>query len=270
MMAQKNNANDKKEDLKSCFIIMPISDQEGYSNGHFDRVYEHIIKPACKIAGFKPTRADEVKSTNYIALDIVKRIIESDLALCDLSSKNPNVLYEVGIRQAFDLPVTFIKDNKTPRIFDIQGFRDVNYDENLRIDTVSKTVSNLAETLINTYRKKDGVNSLISLLSIEPAKISPKEISEEGSIILNTLKSLEKRISDINRPNEDKVLHTSAGLDISLADKLSIKVGDTIYIEEFGTVTITENDPESKFMHVTWDNNPPIPIIRASTRMFWF
>src|SRR5690606_20324262 len=126
--------------MKQCFIIMPISDQPGYDVGHFKRVYEHIIKPACAEAGFHPVRADDVHKTNHIALDIVKKVVESDMAICDLSGKNPNVLYELGIRQAFNKPVTIIKDSKTERIFDIQGFRDVEYDENLRIDNVQETI----------------------------------------------------------------------------------------------------------------------------------
>ena len=95
-MSEKTN----KTQAKTCFIIMPISDHDKYSPGHFGRVYEYIIKPACLVAGFEPLRADDVKTTNYIALDIIKQIISCDMAICDLSSQNPNVLYEVGIRQA--------------------------------------------------------------------------------------------------------------------------------------------------------------------------
>src|SRR5579863_7584297 len=109
---------------KSCFIIMPISDVEPYPVGHFKRVYEFIIKPAVINAGFKPIRADDVLNTNYIALDVIRRIIGCDMAICDLSSRNPSVFYELGIRQAFDLPVTLIRDSITKRAFDIQGFRD--------------------------------------------------------------------------------------------------------------------------------------------------
>ena len=85
---------------------MPISNNENYSEGHFNRVYSHLIIPACELAGFKAVRADDIINTNYIAIDIIKRIIESDMAICDLSSQNPNVLYELGIRQAFNKPVT--------------------------------------------------------------------------------------------------------------------------------------------------------------------
>ena len=41
------NSNNKK-----CFVIMPISDADGYDKGHFNRVYEYLIKPACEEAGF--------------------------------------------------------------------------------------------------------------------------------------------------------------------------------------------------------------------------
>ena len=36
----------EKNSLKTCFVIMPISDVDGYEKGHFGRVYEYLIKPA--------------------------------------------------------------------------------------------------------------------------------------------------------------------------------------------------------------------------------
>ena len=107
-----------EKEIKSCFIIMPISDQDGYDKGHFNRVYEHLIKPACIKAGFKPIRADEEVKTNYIVVDIIRKILDSEMVLCDLSAKNPNVLYELGLRQAFNRKVVLIKDKKTNRIFE--------------------------------------------------------------------------------------------------------------------------------------------------------
>ena len=47
---------------------------------------------SCENAGFTPIRADDVINTNYIAIDVIKKIIESEMVLCDLSSQNPNVL----------------------------------------------------------------------------------------------------------------------------------------------------------------------------------
>lgn len=171
---------------------MPISDSSDYEEGHFSRVYDHIIKPAVTNAGFEPLRADEVKQTNVIVIDILKRIINSDMALCDLSGKNPNVLYELGIRQAFDLPVTLIKDERTKRIFDIQGFRDFEYNSNLRIDEVNTAIEGLSEIIQNTFEQKEtDVNSIIDLLKINKAQISGEiNLSPETNLILQQLQDL--------------------------------------------------------------------------------
>lgn len=250
----------KYSPMKSCFIIMPISDVLTYENGHFKRVYEYIIKPACELAGFTPTRADDVINTNYIALDIIKKIIESDMAICDLSSKNPNVLYELGIRQAFNKPVSLIKDTKTSRIFDIQGFRDIVYDETLRIDNVRETIENLAQNLTMTYQENENdVNSLIKLLGITPAKVESKtKISIDTELILNSLSSIENRISFIEKAEKRKDFDPRRGFD-QLIDQYKeqqnypleaikdLKVGDFVLHKRFGVgeVIKLEGDPSS-------------------------
>jgi len=192
----------KKE--KTCFIIMPISDTEGYAKGHFKRVYEHIIKPACKNAGFIPIRADDEVKTNFIVIDIIKKILESEMVICDLSSKNPNVFYELGIRQSFNKKTVLIKDKKTGRVFDIQGLRAIDYDESLRIDSVQKNIKEISTTLIETYKSNENeINSLIQLLSIKPAKISDSfELSSESSLILKAINNIQDQINEINNSSQ--------------------------------------------------------------------
>lgn len=96
------DSDEKPQKIKTCFIIMPIADHDSYDKGHFDRVYEYLIKPACNKAGYTPIRADDSKASNMIMFDILKKIMECDMAICDLSSKNANVFYELGLRQAFN------------------------------------------------------------------------------------------------------------------------------------------------------------------------
>ncbi len=224
---------------------MPISDCEPYPIGHFKRVYEHIIKPACIKSGFKPIRADDVLKTNFIAIDVIKLIVNSDMAICDLSSRNPNVFYELGIRQAFNLPVTLIKDSITERVFDIQGFRDIEYDENLRIDNVDKAINTLSETIANTYETKgDEVNSLISLLGIHPAKITNSvEISKDTEIILNALISLGSRLTHIETlmPSSKAITQSfnideTGGVwkDLTTTEAGDLQTGDIIDHDKFG------------------------------------
>lgn len=187
------------QEKKTCFVVMPISDTEGYESGHFMRVYEHIIKPSCDRTGFLPVRADDVKQANMIILDILKRIVEADIVICDLSSRNPNVMYELGIRQAFNLPVVLIKDRNTPRIFDISALRDVEYDSNLRIDNVQAAINKVSDAIQKTYENREtDTNSLIRLLGIEAAKLPEKtEVNADTKLILDTLDNLLAQIRPI-------------------------------------------------------------------------
>jgi hypothetical protein len=216
------------DQTKKCFVIMPISDVDGYDIGHFNRVYEFIIKPACIQAGFTPLRADEVNRTNFIALDIIKEIIDCDMAVCDLSGRNPNVLYELGIRQAFNKPVTLIKDRKTPRIFDIQGLRDIEYDHTLRIDTVQEFVNQLSDMLVQTYNAPmDDVNSLIKLLGISAAaEPKPTKISADTSLLLNAIEDISVRLSKI----ENTIMWKSNSID----NDIGFRVGDRVQHRKWG------------------------------------
>lgn len=199
---QQTEVEDKGTE-KECFVIMPISDSEPYEEGHFKLVYEHLIKPACLEAGFKPIRADDVANTSFIVGDIIDKLVNAEMAICDLSGKNPNVLFELGIRQAFNLPVTLIKDEKTARIFDIQGLRDVPYDEYLRVDNVKSQIIEIKGALKSTYDNKDGKsNSLIHLLSIRSATLPQGQtLNPDTSILLEAINRISYKITQI----KDKV-----------------------------------------------------------------
>lgn len=197
--ADKNDGNAPEQ--LTCFVIMPIAETHGYEANHFDRVYKHIIQPACVKADFKAIRADEISNTNFIVLDILRRIVESDIAICDLSSRNPNVMYELGLRQAFNKKTVLIKDEKTINPFDVQGFRYCSYDSSLRIDNAFENVNSIAKALTSTHNADESdVNSIVQLLKIEPAQIGDKtQLSDQNTIILEAIKELSLRIEKPSR-----------------------------------------------------------------------
>ena len=96
-----SDTNEKKEEKKEkCFVIMPISDQGDYPEGHFTKVYEQIIKPSVEDVGYEAYRVDENNICDSIINKIFDAIQKCPMAICDLSNRNPNVLYELGLRQA--------------------------------------------------------------------------------------------------------------------------------------------------------------------------
>ena len=225
--------NISQDQSKTCFIIMPISDTDGYDKGHFDRVYDYLIKPACEQAGFKPIRADKNQKANFIVIDILKQILNSDMAICDLSSRNSNVFFELGMRQAFNLKTVLIKDTKTPRSFDIAGLRCVDYSESLRVDEVRQSIDAISKSLTETFDATDEVNSFVQLLAVEgPAKLPDRtKISSETNFILAEIHRLREEI--ISSP---KVLHQNL-------DKPSFSfVLPNGELAELGTILYKKND----------------------------
>ena len=158
-----------------CFVIMPISDPDGYTSGHFRRVYEDIFKPAITAAGFEPKRADDVLETNLIQLDLLRRLLEAPMAICDLSSRNPNVLFELGLRQAFDKPVAIVQEEGTPKIFDISPLRFTPYRRNRVYHEVLEDQTSITAAIDATRRAAldpANVNSLVRLLGFtQPATL---------------------------------------------------------------------------------------------------
>ncbi|MEZ8408739.1 hypothetical protein AB6C88_13085 [Vibrio splendidus] len=210
--SQKEKQVHVKPGQDQCFVIMPISSQDGYDDGHFQLVYEDIIKPAIIAAGLNPFRADESKNTNLIQLDILRNVIESPIAICDMSSKNPNVFYELGMRQAFDLPTVLLRDEITNAPFDVNGLRYVTYKKDMKHRDVVSAVDELTVALVDTFEKRDDkseINSLIRLMELaNPAKINQVELTDEARFEkLNELhlKEIMSSIDSLNS-NQNRIM----------------------------------------------------------------
>lgn len=197
---EKINTKVTQEANKECFVIMPFSDGETYEKGHFRSVYEDIIVPAITNSGFIPQRADDAKQTNLIHLDILKRLIDAPICVCDLSSRNPNVLFELGIRQAFDKPVVLIQESGTPKIFDITMLRIIEYSKDMKYRDVLNVQQSLSDAILATLdvvSDSANVNSIIQLLSISsPATIPQLDKRDRKDLTFDILSS---QITDVKK-----------------------------------------------------------------------
>ena len=175
---------------KTCFVIMPIGELTTYPQNHFRHIYEDLFSPAIEEVGFMPKRADDYKSSSLIHVNVVREIIEAPMAICDLSTRNPNVLFELGIRQAFDLPVVLVQEVNTPRIFDISVINTIDYRKELIYREVLEDRIKIRNAIEATKDKNGIVNSLIKLLNIEKANnksIDELEPNDEIKFMLHTI-----------------------------------------------------------------------------------
>ena len=110
-----------REFLDTCFVMMPFGSWS-------DRYYQEIYIPAIKEAGFEPIRADELFTTGSVVEQIWEQIQKAKLLLADLSGKNPNVFYELGLSHAGGKPVVFTAAELDDVPFDLRHLRVIIYD----------------------------------------------------------------------------------------------------------------------------------------------
>ncbi len=188
-----------EENKPSCFVIMPISDQSGYPAGHFTKIYEQIFIPAIEDAGYKPDRVDEDNICDSIIFKIFDRIQNCDMALCDLSSRNPNVLYELGLRQAYDKPVVLVQDEKTERIFDVSGINTIPYNSDRLYESVLAARENITRALIETRDGKK--HSLVKIVKASEASFPEGNLpgNEKTEIMLERIMAELTQLKQVRR-----------------------------------------------------------------------
>lgn len=114
-----------------CFVVMPFGVKEDGSGGviNFDAVYQGLIKPAIEKAELSPLRADEERQGGIMHKPMFERLLLADYAVVDLTTANPNVLYELGIRHAKRPWSTLLLRREGVRLpFNVQSLRCLDYD----------------------------------------------------------------------------------------------------------------------------------------------
>lgn len=107
----------------TCFVLMPFG-------GWLDDYYEAIYKPAIENAGLEPHRADDLFRPSTIVNDIWSYTKRAKVLLADLSGKNPNVFYELGLAHALAKPAILVAESMDEIPFDLRALRIIVYDKN--------------------------------------------------------------------------------------------------------------------------------------------
>ena len=91
--------------------------------------YDKIYKPAIEKAGLKPVRADaEIFGTGKIMDQVWSGVSVGSVLVAELTSKNPNVFYELGLAHALKKPVVLVSATEDDVPFDLQHIRVIYYD----------------------------------------------------------------------------------------------------------------------------------------------
>lgn len=192
-MAEKNNNKVKKP---TCGIIMPISLIDGLPPEHWADVLG-IIKDVCNANDFLPNLVSDADDIGVIHNRIIENIYSSDIVICDVSCKNANVMFELGMRLAFDKPTIIIKDDLTGYSFDTSLIEHLEYPRDLRFTSILKFKENLGKKLKATHEKAISDPNYSTFLKnfgkYKIAHLEDREVTSD-TFILNAIEDLRRDV----------------------------------------------------------------------------
>lgn len=170
---QKNEGDGENasNDIPSCFTIMSFG-------GWRDQYYEEVFKPAIEDAGMKPRRADDIFRPSTIVSDIWSNTKSAEIILADLSKKNANVMYELGLAHAIAKPAILVTEAIEDVPFDLRALRVIVFDKNA--PNWGEILREKITRSIKEIRKKPLRSVPSAFLAVDesqrPTEVSPVEL----------------------------------------------------------------------------------------------
>lgn len=176
---------------KSCYIIGPIGKPDTEERKWADFVKDSIVAPVVtKLDYGPPQRSDKDQTESMIMTGIVQQMFEADLVIADLTNRNPNVFYELGIRNCARKPIVhLIKDDQSPP-FDLASNRAIDVSRDYEI--VIKAQREIKERIETIEKKSEQFYSHVEVYMLrkqldilkEPEVKAKDEIARALSLLL--------------------------------------------------------------------------------------
>ena len=204
----------KKEDTLAteakkpiCGIIMPISSIDNCSETHWKEV-KGIITDAVEAAGFEAQLVSEANDSGIIQKRIVQNLYKNDIVVCDVSCKNPNVMFELGMRLAFDKPTIIVMDNMTKYSFDTAPIEHLGYPRDLsyyQILDFKKTLTEKIKGTVDAAKQPDYTTFLKNFGEFQVATIENKKGSLD-EVVLSRLDDMTRQITEMRASQRVRII----------------------------------------------------------------
>lgn len=112
-----------KIDPQRAFVISQIGEPESSVRRRADEVFDYIVKPAAEKCGLTAHRSDHERKPGQVTSELIRSILESRVVIADMTGRNPNVYYELGVVHSFRRPVVLLVDHAASLSFDTQHER---------------------------------------------------------------------------------------------------------------------------------------------------
>lgn len=199
---QTTEMNDAPQKIK-CGLIMPISKSQGLDPDHWLNI-KSIICEALADTDFDVRLVSESDDVGVIHKSIVQNIYKNDIVICDVSTHNANVMFELGLRLAFDKPTVIIKDDETPFSFDTQVIEHIVYKRSLHYVDIVSFKKKLKDKVLVTLSlsQQPGFSTFLGHFTINHvSKIEEKTVSVTDALV-ERIDQMQNTINMVARQQE--------------------------------------------------------------------
>ncbi|MDT0164474.1 hypothetical protein Q9R32_02755 [Actinotalea sp. AC32] len=141
------SSRDTRIEVGKCAALMPFS--EDWS----DRIWSRVVRPHLVALGFSPVRADDLYGRDIME-DIWRMILSAEVVLADITGRNANVFYELGLAHALGKEVILLTQATRDIPFDLNRYRHIIYKDNL--DGYDSLTKGLTGALTEVISRRGG------------------------------------------------------------------------------------------------------------------
>jgi len=179
-----------------CGVIIPISGSVEYSSSHWAEVLK-LVKESAQAADFTCEVVSATGRDDIIHDSIVTNIYHNEIVVCDVSSRNPNVMLELGLRLASKLPIVIIFDEQGNYPFDIGTIRYLPYRKDMRYYDIEEFKKQLTTKLLEVYQTHLEGSYKSFLSQFKNVKLDLDTVSTESQTLKEFIESIDKRLSGL-------------------------------------------------------------------------
>lgn len=186
-----------------------------------DAIYRDIIKPAVISCDYECIRGDEVLDSGLIDESMYYGILESDLVVADITTLNPNAIYELGVRHGVRRFRTIIMMESGDKFFfDLNHNRTLIYTYYKKNKQYSEEVEAVKDRLTKIIQEIDKHEQIDSpLYKFVPDLKEPQRQNKEG-IMNKDVEPLYKRIKEATDLRRRRHFEEAYGLYKQLSDEI--------------------------------------------------
>lgn len=218
---------------KMCFVIMGFGRKKDPISNRtidLDQTYKQIIKPAVEASGYRCVRADEISDSGLIDRSMYALLYRAQLVIADISTYNPNAIYELGVRHTLKPFATIIiREDEGGIPFDINHNRILSYKHlgnEISDQEAKQSIRQLRDTIASVTNNEMVDSPLYTYI---PDITKPSISDETIASIIGDLKGREDTVYSL----QECARNYMAESNFSEAAKRWIKLSEIVSNEDF-------------------------------------